>query len=256
MCHNTRHYPQLDTLSRFRGWPSVKEFPKALLAFMYFSVQFIAHLSSLFRIWSEYSLQVYIFPPSFLVLTSSVPKSQTHWLKQISDIVLYILENSLNWSTCWVFTSLIDWNKTGEFFINKTSWTFVYLLGFFLNLKYKVIRTFSTIWQHTFISTEESCFDITQLQKYLQTLKHCNWPLQNLVPHVPCDYKSTSSCPRPELCVGAGHCSKHAPAPVSSPHNSVICWVLTSVVVSSGRSLVCKYFNARHQQHNRQRMRE
>ena len=131
MCHNTRHYPQLDTLSRFRGWPSVKEFPKALLAFMYFSVQFIAHLSSLFRIWSEYSLQVYIFPPSFLVLTSSVPKSQTHWLKQISDIVLYILENSLNWSTCWVFTSLIDWKKTvkllsTEHYLNICIFTWVF----------------------------------------------------------------------------------------------------------------------------------
>ena len=98
--------------------------------------------------------------------------------------------------------------KRWNYYQQNTTWTFVYLLGFFLNLKYKVI-TFSTIWQHTFISTEESCFDITQLQKYLQTLRHCNWPLQNLGPHVPCDCQSTSSCPRPELCVGAGHCSMH-----------------------------------------------
>ena len=133
------------------------------------------------------------FPPSFLVLTSSVPKSQTHWLKHISDMVLYILENSLNWSTCWVFTSLIDWNKTGEIF--NSTWTFVYLLGFFLNLKYKVI-TFSTIWQHTFISTEESCFDITQLPKYLQTLKFWSTAIDRYrtsFPHVQWDCQSTSS---------------------------------------------------------------
>ena len=83
------------------------------------------------------------------------------------------------------------WN----FQIFNSTWTFGNLLGFFLNLKYKVI-TFSTIWQHTFISTEESCFDITQLPKYLQTLKFWSTAIDRYktsFPHVQWDCQSTSS---------------------------------------------------------------
>ena len=44
--------------------------------------------------------------------TSLVPKSQTHWLKHISDMVLQILENSLNWPYCCGLTSLSTDQKT------------------------------------------------------------------------------------------------------------------------------------------------
>ena len=61
----------------------------AFVAFIYFSVQLIAHLSSLFRTWNNYYyIIIAIQFVGMSTITSFVPKSQTQTLKQSSDIWL------------------------------------------------------------------------------------------------------------------------------------------------------------------------